>query len=204
MKILESFHNRFILLGICPSNSDNPFIKFRNVALSATLFTMNICSATASLIFVFRNSSTNLEGSLHGAMSATATLAVLYMTVMAFILRHDIDNTFLAFQDIYDKCMCLNYLLPFKNYHLVSDENVFYSNLLDKDIDFEQSMQKANKQSAWMTKFGDYYTVLYLITATIMLLASFIYNYISMGYVSADNLFHIFSIALVDSWLNRL
>lgn len=108
MKILESFHNRFILLGICPSNSDDPLIKFRNVALSATLFVMNIVSATASLIFVFRNTSTNLEGSLHGAMSATATLAVLYMTIMAFILRYEIDDTFVAFQDIYDKCMCLD------------------------------------------------------------------------------------------------
>lgn len=109
MNILESFHNRFILLGICPSNSDNriPFIKFRNIALSVAIFSMNVVSATASLIFVCRSSSTNLEGSLHGAMSATATIAVLYMTIVAIILRHEIDDNFSAFQTIYDKCMCL-------------------------------------------------------------------------------------------------
>lgn len=67
-------------------------------------------------------------------------------------------------------------------------------NILDKDIDFEENMQKANKQSAWMTKFGDYYTGLYLFTASNLLLVSLIYNYISLGYVSAENLFDLFSI----------
>lgn len=118
MNILESSHKRFILLGICPSNSDNPFIKFRNIALSVALFAINVVSAIGSVIFVFRNSSTNLEGSLHGAMTVTASTAVLYMTIVAIILRHEIDDNFSAFQTIYDKCMCLVQIKRKKKYWL--------------------------------------------------------------------------------------
>lgn len=107
MKMLETFHNRFILLGICPSNSDNPFIKFRNMALLMALFSINVTTASTSFFFVFRNYLTNLEGCLHAAMTAAGTLAVNYMTIMAIILRHEIDDSFSAFQTIYDKCMCL-------------------------------------------------------------------------------------------------
>lgn len=106
MKILESIHNRFMLIGICSSNSKNPFINVRNIALAVTCLLINFASIVASIIFIKKNLKTDLENSLYAVLALSAALAICYMMIVTYILRHKLTDIFATFQDIHGKCMC--------------------------------------------------------------------------------------------------
>lgn len=105
MKVLETIHNRFMLMGICSSNSKNPFINFRNAALAVTCLLINFASILASLIFIKENLKTDLENSLYAVIASSACIAVCYMMIVTYFLRHELTDIFADFQDIHDKCM---------------------------------------------------------------------------------------------------
>lgn len=105
MIVLETIREKFILLCVCPLDSNDPLIKARNIALSVSFFISDFYIFWFSLVFVLENIKFDLESSLHATMPLTITLAIMYVIVNGFILRHQITDIFSSFQDIYDKCM---------------------------------------------------------------------------------------------------
>lgn len=110
MKILEPIHKRFTLLSICPSNLNEPFIKFRNIVLSVTCFILNTLISPACFTFISRNLN-DLESVLYALIAGLNTTVLGYVMIAAFILRHQITDIFSAFQDIHDKCKYLFQIL---------------------------------------------------------------------------------------------
>lgn len=108
MILLEPIQKRFTLLSICPSNSNEPFIKFRNIALSVAFFIFNTLASPACISFIFRNLKSDLENTLLALIATSATTALCYMMIAAIILRYKITHIFSAFQDFYDMCRCFS------------------------------------------------------------------------------------------------
>lgn len=107
MKILEPIHKRFTLLSICPTNSNEPSIKFRNMAVSVICFIFNTLACPARFTFILRNLKSDLENTLFEMIAGSATAVLCYMMIAGFILRYEITDIFSKFQDIYDTCRCL-------------------------------------------------------------------------------------------------
>lgn len=123
MKILEPIHKRFTLLSICPSDSNEPFIKFRNVALSVTCFMLNTLAAPACLTFILQNLKNDLENTLFAMIAGSATAALCYLMIAGFILRHEITAIFSVFQDISDTCKCSFKLNSFHHFLFIFAPN---------------------------------------------------------------------------------
>lgn len=192
MILLEPIHKKFTLLSICPSNSNEPFIKYRNIVLSMSFFTFNTLASPACISFIFRNLKTDLEGTLLGLVATSATTALGYMMIAAIILRHEITHIFSAFQDIYDMCRCFTLELNICFHHF----NLFFFcskfHWLDKYIDSEQFMETANKRSVQISNFADYFIVLFLGSNLLLTIMGIIYSYLKFGYANPDILFRAF------------
>lgn len=186
MKILESIHNRFMLIGICSSNSKNPFINFRNAALAVTCLLINFASILASLIFIKKNVKIDLENSLYAVLASSASTAICYMMIVTYFLRHELTDIFGAFQDIHDKCM---YSVQITNYNCSIQSN---SPCSDKDIDPDRIMEEANKRSAMVQKTIDCFVGLCLVTTAFQMIGSLIYSFLRYGYANPDILYRPF------------
>lgn len=104
MKVLQEIENNFILLNFCPSNSKDPILKIRNLVFSVFSFIGMILYFLASGAYIQRNFLNNFEGCLLATLTCSGALGLVYMMIVAYILRYKILDIFRDFQDISDKC----------------------------------------------------------------------------------------------------
>lgn len=104
MKTLEPIHKRFALLSICATNSSEPSIKFRNVALSVFCLILNTLACPARFTFILRNLKGDPGNALFELATTSANAVLCHMMIAGFILRYEITDIFSKFQDIYDTC----------------------------------------------------------------------------------------------------
>lgn len=104
MKVLQEIQNNFILLNFCPSNSKDPILKIRNLVFSVSCFIAMILYVLASGAYIKRNVLNNFESCLLATLTFSGALGLIYMMIVAYILRYKIFDIFRDIQVIYDKC----------------------------------------------------------------------------------------------------
>lgn len=104
MNVLQEIQNNFILLNFCPSNSKNSILKIRNLICSVSCFIGMILYVLTSGAYIKRNLLNNFQSCLLATLTFTAASGLVYMMIVAYVLRYEIDDVFNHFQDIYDEC----------------------------------------------------------------------------------------------------
>lgn len=104
IEVMKSVRKRFVLFNVCPSNSDDPFRKFRNLLIAVVSLFILTSGALAATIFVSKNLENDLKNSLHAMNTMSVTIALVYMMIASYLLRHKITEVFDAMQDHYNKC----------------------------------------------------------------------------------------------------
>lgn len=104
MEILKPTKDRFILLCVCPSDSQNPFIKFRNRAFSVFYLIVFITFISTSGAYILKNLENDLEGCLLAILTCSAAFGLINMIMAAYFLQYQVIEIFSDFQVIYDKC----------------------------------------------------------------------------------------------------
>lgn len=103
MKPLGKSYNIFVLLCILPLDPGaNKWVKFRNISFAVSTFLGLFFALIASIFFVEYNILTSLSDALYGVLQVAPISGVLYTTIIAHVLRDDIEAVFVNFQKFYD------------------------------------------------------------------------------------------------------
>lgn len=111
MKPLELSFRCFTLLCICETNETrtNPLIRLRNILyVIVALFFVNAANC-AGIVFIIKNFSTDLAGSLCALFQAGALCEGVYTYIVGFILRKEIQQSFADLRNIYEKSKAIKY-----------------------------------------------------------------------------------------------
>lgn len=109
---LERSFQMFTYLCICPTEpSTKRWIKIRNISIAIVTMLALCTSNIASMVFVKNNIFTDLPDALYGVLQVAPLTAVIYTFAMAYVLRDDIQNVFVAYQQFYDFSKELNFFL---------------------------------------------------------------------------------------------
>lgn len=102
MTPLETTHRVLMWLCIVPSNNFSTREKVLSIGLSFTVGVMILAQLVASAMFVLEFYSTNLESSLYAVYQFSAWMPILYIFVIALLLRHKITAVLCEISNIYD------------------------------------------------------------------------------------------------------
>lgn len=89
-------------LCICPATKNtSESIKWARVLFSWTIFTLNLFAFVLPVLFFVKFISTDLESCLYALFQIPTTGNIVYMTIIAFFLRHKITAVFENLSIIY-------------------------------------------------------------------------------------------------------
>lgn len=125
MEVMKPIQDRFVLICICPSKTNDPFIKIRNVVIAVLFFLIITCYGFGCACCIGKNFKTDFEGSLQATVIMSGSWALTYMMLASFFLRNQFTGLFGAFQNLYDKCN-----LIIKNQFIFWPINFFFSLLI--------------------------------------------------------------------------
>lgn len=193
MKVLQEIQNNFILLNFCPSNSMNVILKIRNLIFSVSCLIGMIVYVLTSGAYIKRNLMENFEGCLLAVMTCTGALGLVYMMIVAYVLRYKIVDIFYDFQDIYEQCKfssvhCFQTIKKNKKINNIF-AIILVLNWIDEILDSGKFMQKANERSAQTVKYGMYFILLCCVTAAIMMIISLFRSFLKFGYANIEILY---------------
>lgn len=101
MEPLITNHRVSIWLCICPADENTSKLKkILHRMFSGFCVISMICTFIASLIFALKNTSAKIEESLFAMLQIVTISAMIYMLVVASILRRKIANIFKSLSDI--------------------------------------------------------------------------------------------------------
>lgn len=108
MRALELTRDIFTILSICP---DSKYLKLSSKCLKLvivfTIIVTECLALIASVLFIVNHFEDNLQNCLYAVFQVAALFSVIYMWIVAFILRKTIFRIFSKFQQIYDTCKSL-------------------------------------------------------------------------------------------------
>lgn len=102
MRPLPTNYQVLTWLCICPIDPEIQWKKPLYSLFSLILLITNICGLISSGTFVLSHYSVDLKLSLNGIYQIAAFLSVTFMSVMAFLLRHEITSFLENLAEIYD------------------------------------------------------------------------------------------------------
>lgn len=92
-------------LCLCPAEKSTKWSwKLIYAIFALTIFTGNLCAFVVSVVYFMQFVSTDLEGCLYALYQIGAFSALIYMTMTAFYLRHEISALFESLSEIYHMC----------------------------------------------------------------------------------------------------
>lgn len=87
----------------CDNGNISPSEKFAHIICTFNVFAFNACISLASVAFIVKNISSDLENSLTAVFQIAVFSGVLYVITAAVLLRHRITALFGGLQTIYDE-----------------------------------------------------------------------------------------------------
>lgn len=101
MKALELTKHIFIVLSICPTSKDLRLLtKCLRIAIAITSMVTECMALIASVLFIVKYLENDVQNCLYAIFQVAALFSVIYMWIVAFILRNSISGIFLKFQRI--------------------------------------------------------------------------------------------------------
>lgn len=104
MEVMKEIRYRFVLVGVCPSKSNDPFLKFRNLLIGVISLFLFIFIASSTTTFILKNLENDLKNCLYSSITLTISIALAYVMIASYILRHKVTEIFDAFQVHYNNC----------------------------------------------------------------------------------------------------
>lgn len=104
MDILKPIKDKFILFCVCPSNLQNPLIKYRNRAFSMFCSIVLMTFFFTSAAYILKHFKDDLEGCLLAMLSGSASLGLISMMMAAHLLQNQVTDIFSDFTVTCDKC----------------------------------------------------------------------------------------------------
>lgn len=99
---LASHRRVWTWLGLCKFDENmSTFEQMIYIFFNISLFVSFVAVVVASTIFVMINLVTDQEGSLHALFQFTAYTGLVYVSIIAFVVRHKISNIFHTLTDLY-------------------------------------------------------------------------------------------------------
>lgn len=161
MKVLEINRQAFILNGILPTPQNaTTAVKLRNKLFGIFSFVTVLVGLLASINFVRKFVTTDLEGSFYALFQVSGYFSQVYTMSVALIRWRQFSSIFTKIQDFYDTCkwwlmiisVIVNFLfascLSFLRYLIC-----FEFRNSDHHLDGSKYMEKANKTSELVSKF---------------------------------------------------
>lgn len=103
MKLLQENYKIFVFLGICPP--DKPTSRWKKlfyISILINCLSVVIIALISSAVFFMKNISSDLENAICACFQIAAALTAIYSFITTYIKRHDLKETFDAFQTFYD------------------------------------------------------------------------------------------------------
>lgn len=105
MKTLNESYKLLALLCVCSrEKTDGWWILVRNIVFTIFAIFSLIMASVTSTIFAIRFIETDLENSLPAIAQSALAIGEIYTFLSAFVLRKKVQETFAAFQNVYDTC----------------------------------------------------------------------------------------------------
>lgn len=103
MKALELNRHIFAWLCICPvTDTTNRIMVCYRAKLSGCMILIECVAGVVSALFIYKNVSIDLVNCLYATFQVAALFGVIYMWVIAFVLRNKIIEIFSELQQIHD------------------------------------------------------------------------------------------------------
>lgn len=99
--------NQHVLKWLCVCETDNTVSKWKKLAhisFTVLIFMSNIILIPTSIAYLLNFISVDLEQSLYALFQLSGMCGITYMMIVAFILRHEINDLFGTLTDIYHDC----------------------------------------------------------------------------------------------------
>lgn len=122
MKPLATNQRVLTWLCVCPFDlNTNLCQKAFYIISTALLFASEVGAFVSSIIFFVENISNDLEGSLYAVFQFVAFTGLIYMSIMAFILRDRINMFLESLATIYQESKQTNKICAFEHpFHFIS------------------------------------------------------------------------------------
>lgn len=103
MQVMKYNKIIFSWLCLCPDgNESSILIRLSKILTCGGVLAIEFLTFISSILFIIYNLQVNIEACLYALFQVAALFSVLYMWVVAFILRNNVAETFWKFQKIHD------------------------------------------------------------------------------------------------------
>lgn len=97
--------NRLVLKWLCIQPLDegeNQWKRLYHIIFTFIQLAMNVVMFAASVVFAWKNAYNELEDVLYALFQIAASFAIIYMWIVAFLLRHKISAFLGILSKVYD------------------------------------------------------------------------------------------------------
>ncbi|XP_055309198.1 uncharacterized protein LOC129573051, partial [Sitodiplosis mosellana] len=160
----------FAWLCIYPATS-SLWVKRFNVSVTVVVLITELLAEIASALFIYEFVGSDFENCLYALFQVAALFSVIYMWLIAFILRETIYDIFTKFQQIYDS----------SNY---------FSDITDENTSLAVYLNEANVKITWSTKaLAIFLPSAFLVILTTMGIINISYCLLVYGHIVGDRLY---------------
>lgn len=106
MKAFEANQRFYCYVGVWTDGKNNKVILWITRLIGAIAFVSVFCANLASIAFVIKFASVNLELTLYAVFQVAAFSGGVVMIAKSFLYHHQVTDIFATFQEFYDGSNC--------------------------------------------------------------------------------------------------